>query len=1200
MTHLVGHVSSAVGKLVGGVKDMIGDFNQGTLSGAIDIIVVKREATEDTPETFTSTAFHVKFGKLQLLRSFDRAVWITLNDQPVDLQMKLSRRGYAYFLIPHSGMTNWDSDASESSGYSPSPVKERRRPDIRDEEKIPALVLSPDGPELLENSLTRSKSDTSIIPIGSDFESIPNKTDTMNSEPTIKREPIPLDMAALRGVAQRRLEFRGRSLSPVARKRIPMDQRSYSSDVTGVITPEMDITWWSWSWGRVPRQFPTATQLRQPHTEAQSSPGKHNYSLSMDSGVPIKPEAGSSWAISNFFGYFRGSKTGEQLNIDPSQLPPLESVDQGGRPGDIDELNEPSTDVVAVVEGDQPEKLDDVSLGDEQTTTVEIETTQTETETLSPVPTETTPEILSESADIDQSQSRSQPQSTPTDMSSRPQSPIDSGPPLTGDRTDSVDGSIPVEVSTSTVSDNLVTGTADIADVVIGLEDEAIPAVDELQEASDDVKDYPTTVEPSIPATLESQGGDSLPSPTKEVDSSPEKISTTSLSVAIAKVSEESTQGSQESPTPSPDVISTPLKSPILSLPSTSPPRDMETVSGSPSASPTEDLDDTPPASSPLGPGVLEEIDINSCISPMISDEPPTVGEIQISLCGDFLRKLENSSIELEYFRTIFYENLVSWCQLCRQPSLLGDVNLIVLWRGRVFPGNVMVPLLFSFMAFGKPLDNSAFQKLALSSPYGELNIVNPLGNSERKPSNWRQYLPFSRWSGSSKPEQPSSATVTDFEPFTPLTSELEEIGADNRDKDGFQIPRSPPPPGPLLSDMISPSSSAQKSPLTTPVTETLKREDHLSSLRTQIIAAKSPHSEPRPSPLRMRLHQRSDSEGTIEDEIISVPAKMGYRRSLRPSSDVLKSLNLKPGRNTIKFSVTSTLQGPQSVEAFIYLWPADSKIVISDIDGTITRSDVLGNVLPFVGAKWAHSGVASLFSRVQANGYKVMYLTSRAIGQADITRKYIFDLQQTSPSGDEEHSLPDGPIIMAPDGLVRAFRREVIERRAQDFKIPALRDVKNIFGPDYNPFYAGFGNRIADVHAYTNVEVPEKRIFTISPSGEIESYNQGLTQSYTSLRMSCDAMFPPVDGKDAINPKFGMLFWKDEIIDIDQLEAMDASDDDDESVLGSLTDLDEDEVDERPDEDAPVQSLTEDSTEMPDKDDTEETMTGDISPESV
>ena len=63
-----------------------------------------------------------------------------------------------------------------------------------------------------------------------------------------------------------------------------------------------------------------------------------------------------------------------------------------------------------------------------------------------------------------------------------------------------------------------------------------------------------------------------------------------------------------------------------------------------------------------------------------------------------------------------------------------------------------------------------------------------------------------------------------------------------------------------------------------------------------------------------------------------------------------LKQLDLRHGRNEICFISKTASSGIQSLKSSIYLWPSTSKIVISDVDGTITRSDVLGQVLPFLG----------------------------------------------------------------------------------------------------------------------------------------------------------------------------------------------------------------------------------------------------------
>ena len=70
------------------------------------------------------------------------------------------------------------------------------------------------------------------------------------------------------------------------------------------------------------------------------------------------------------------------------------------------------------------------------------------------------------------------------------------------------------------------------------------------------------------------------------------------------------------------------------------------------------------------------------------------------------------------------------------------------------------------------------------------------------------------------------------------------------------------------------------------------------------------------------------------------------HKRSFTPTSNQLKKLGLKKGRNEIRFYVTSKYQGTHSLITDLYLWESDSKIVISDVDGTITRSDILGQII--------------------------------------------------------------------------------------------------------------------------------------------------------------------------------------------------------------------------------------------------------------
>ena len=45
-------------------------------------------------------------------------------------------------------------------------------------------------------------------------------------------------------------------------------------------------------------------------------------------------------------------------------------------------------------------------------------------------------------------------------------------------------------------------------------------------------------------------------------------------------------------------------------------------------------------------------------------------------------------------------------------------------------------------------------------------------------------------------------------------------------------------------------------------------------------------------------------------------------------------------------------------------------QIVVVDVDGTVTQSDVLGHVLPRLGYQHAHDGICSLLHQIQRMGY--------------------------------------------------------------------------------------------------------------------------------------------------------------------------------------------------------------------------------------
>ncbi|XP_009190736.1 phosphatidate phosphatase LPIN2 isoform X3 [Papio anubis] len=308
--------------------------------------------------------------------------------------------------------------------------------------------------------------------------------------------------------------------------------------------------------------------------------------------------------------------------------------------------------------------------------------------------------------------------------------------------------------------------------------------------------------------------------------------------------------------------------------------------------------------------------------------------------------------------------------------------------------------------------------------------------------------------------------------------------------------------------------------------------------------ASDLPSSSKEPASARPAENDSSSDEGSQEleesitvDPIPTEPPSHGsttsYKKSLRLSSDQIAKLKLHDGPNDVVFSITTQYQGTCRCAGTIYLWNWNDKIIISDIDGTITKSDALGQILPQLGKDWTHQGIAKLYHSINENGYKFLYCSARAIGMADMTRGYLHWVN------DKGTILPRGPLMLSPSSLFSAFHREVIEKKPEKFKIECLNDIKNLFAPSKQPFYAAFGNRPNDVYAYTQVGVPDCRIFTVNPKGElIQERTKGNKSSYHRLSELVEHVFPLLSKEQNSAfpcPEFSSFcYWRDPIPEVD------------------------------------------------------------------
>jgi phosphatidate phosphatase LPIN len=196
------------------------------------------------------------------------------------------------------------------------------------------------------------------------------------------------------------------------------------------------------------------------------------------------------------------------------------------------------------------------------------------------------------------------------------------------------------------------------------------------------------------------------------------------------------------------------------------------------------------------------------------------------------------------------------------------------------------------------------------------------------------------------------------------------------------------------------------------------------------------------------------------------------------------------------------------------------------------------------IGRDWTHVGIAKLYTDIAANGYHILYLTSRSTGQADTTRAYLNGIVQ------DGYRLPKGPVIMSPDRTYAALRREIYLRKPEVFKMACLRDILGLFPGKSNPFYAGFGNRLTDALSYRSVNIPQRRIFTINSNAEVSLDLLSLNKyrsSYVSMNELVDQFFPPVsmlveEGGEEFTD---FNYWRDVPEDLENFTLSDSEDDD-------------------------------------------------------
>jgi hypothetical protein len=239
------------------------------------------------------------------------------------------------------------------------------------------------------------------------------------------------------------------------------------------------------------------------------------------------------------------------------------------------------------------------------------------------------------------------------------------------------------------------------------------------------------------------------------------------------------------------------------------------------------------------------------------------------------------------------------------------------------------------------------------------------------------------------------------------------------------------------------------------------------------------------------------------------------------PSGAVLELFGLQRGRNSV--SCGSDALG--FVEFSIFLWDASSRIVVVDVDGTLTRSSVRGYIeTVFLGTyDYIHVGAVPFLLFLDKLGLKILYLSARPRSHLEETQTLLRNMTENGSY------LPAGPLFTHDGGRMKTLYMELISETTASFKQSVLQEVSGVYrrvaaagasgGSEHKPsgggggdaadmprgsdgaaiadfvdtgyiykcpFILGIGNKDTDARAYYCAGISLDKIFIMQKSGVV------------------------------------------------------------------------------------------------------------------
>lgn len=131
-----------------------------------------------------------------------------------------------------------------------------------------------------------------------------------------------------------------------------------------------------------------------------------------------------------------------------------------------------------------------------------------------------------------------------------------------------------------------------------------------------------------------------------------------------------------------------------------------------------------------------------------------------------------------------------------------------------------------------------------------------------------------------------------------------------------------------------------------------------------------------------------------------------------------------------------------------MYLYNLQDKIIISDMDGTMTKTDLMGIVSNYRDQPYIHDGYETFMNGLAKNGYKIVWLTMRSMAMYSFSKKYI-----------DKYIKCEGALIPEPEEFFPSLKKELM-KKTSNIKTNMMKKIRELFPEDINPFAGGLGNR--------------------------------------------------------------------------------------------------------------------------------------------